>query len=256
MFSTPKPDSANLKKFYDNADYYKVWGGLDVDNIKSVEKIKEKTFLRLLKFVKRYKSVGKILDIGCATGFLLDVFSKYGFEPYGTECCREFAEIAKNKFDEKIFYGNFEEANFDNNFFDVAVMFDVLEHMVNPVFVINKVFNILKKNGLFLIATPSIESLSFKIMGKYWTEFKKEHLFYFSRKSIRHLLEKRENFKIETIMPAVTALNLDYIVNYLKTFNFPGNVLLGRCSGIVPKQLKEKPFYTYSGDMLILARKE
>ena len=44
-------------------------------------------------------------------------------------------------------------------------MFDVLEHLTNPIQDLIKIRSKLKKNGIIVIYTPNINSLAFELMG-------------------------------------------------------------------------------------------
>ena len=61
----------------------------------------------------------KFLDIGCATGMLLNYVKNAGWHTKGVELCKQSVEYARKKFKLDVFNGTIEEANFPANYFDV-----------------------------------------------------------------------------------------------------------------------------------------
>ncbi|WP_455144920.1 class I SAM-dependent methyltransferase [Brachyspira pilosicoli] len=137
----PYPTQKELEEIY--SDDYAAWG---IGKEDSFSKMKKDKFKKLLKDVLKYKKNGKLLDIGCGPGYLMEEAEKLGFDVYGIEVGEKAADIAKNKFgNEKIYNGIIEKSNFKNNYFDIIMMSDVLEHVVNPL-------DLLKKSKELLIS--------------------------------------------------------------------------------------------------------
>jgi predicted SAM-dependent methyltransferase len=139
--------------------------------------------------------------------------------------------------------------------FDVIVMSDVLEHVTDPIKTLNKIFALLKDDGVMLIITPEIGSLSHRLMGKRWSNYKAEHLFYFNRKSIR-VLADTAGFDICELRTSKKALNLKYIhsqfQSYPHWFLTPAtNVLYS----VVPENFCAMPFFVGIGEMMAILRK-
>jgi 2-polyprenyl-3-methyl-5-hydroxy-6-metoxy-1,4-benzoquinol methylase len=254
-FSKNFPEEEQLEKFYNTSDYYQFWGGLSRENIKRVEKIKKKTFKWTLDLIESYKKRGRILDVGCATGVLLKVAKLKGWEVYGVECFAKFANIAKKRLGKNIYHGMFEKVRFRDNFFEIILFYDSLEHMSNPQKVIKKVFEILKPGGYVVIVTPNTKSFSAKIMGKSWTHFKAEHLFYFSPQSIKKILEENGLQTIH-IGNTLKALSVSYMNSQFQSFPTPVLTPLFRfLVGHLPSTLTFKPFYLPTGEMFVIAKK-
>lgn len=249
------PKEKQLERFYSTSDYYQFWGGLSRKNLKRVEKIKKKTFGWIIDLIEKYKKGGRILDVGCATGVFLKVARLKGWEVYGVECSAEFAKIAKKRLGENVHHGMFEKVHFSDNFFEVVLFYDSLEHMSNPLKVIKKVFKILKPGGYVIIVTPNTASFSAKIMGKNWAHFKREHLFYFSPKSIKKLLEKND-LRIIRLGKAIKALSIAYTSSQFQSFPAPVLTCLFRfLVAHLPSTLIFRPFYLPTGEMFVIAKK-
>jgi len=250
-----KTDLQKLQKIYNSPDYFKFWGKLNSKNIKNIEKHKKITFKATLKKISRYKSEGRLLEIGCASGSFLEEAQSIGFDVYGVECFAKFANIARKKVKGNITAGMFEKTSYQQNFFDVVVMYDSLEHVKDPLIVLSRIARILKKDGLLVIATPNTQSLSNCLMRGNWTHYKPEHLFYFSPKSIKLLLVKFD-FQPLLIENALKALSFSYIYYQLHTFpTFMLTRIVSTIYHLLPGELHTKPVFLSTGEMLIIAKK-
>lgn len=141
----PYPTENELNKIY--SEGYAAWGIGQEDIFSGMKKAK---FRKLLKLAAKCFNVneGNLLDFGCGPGYLMEEAKEIGFNVYGTEFGEYAANIAKNKFGEnRVFVGNIENCKFEDNFFDIVIMSDLLEHIVNPVFSLKKV-NALLKNTI------------------------------------------------------------------------------------------------------------
>ena len=198
IFVHPQPLFSDLKKIY-NKNYFE---NENSNSIGYEGYLKDKpniikSFERRLKNVEKlHKTKGRILDIGCATGFFLEVAKNHGFAPHGVEISGYASDIAKKNFGDKIFNGILAKADLPDNFFDIITMWDYIEHIPDPAGELSRVWQLLKKDGLIVLSTPDTGSLTHKIFKDKWIGYKnKEHLYYFSEKNIIMLLEKN-GFKI------------------------------------------------------------
>lgn len=191
---------------------------------------KETTFLehdfnRRLDRLQQYLSKNatftdlRLLDIGCATGTFLNIASLRGMKNiYGLDVSIYASKKAhKKKFN--IYNLDIEEHNHDFEqkyacFFDVVTAFDVIEHCSNPILVLQKIWQLLKPQGILYLSTPNISSLSVSLMKKKWPHFKKEHLHYFSPTSIRRLLENK-GFGNIIIFPTTTTTTFSLLMKKL-----------------------------------------
>ncbi|MDR2708857.1 MAG: class I SAM-dependent methyltransferase [Elusimicrobiota bacterium] len=248
----PQPTDAQLDQIY-NSSYFSNWGGSE----KIFKAMKEKTFSYLLSFLPNMTKPSALLDIGAATGILMELAQNMGYDAYGIEAAKDGAQTIKEKFGaSKIFSGYFDE-NFNTNIFpsfDVIVMSDLLEHVKDPNLVLDKAYEMLKKDGYLLITTPDTSSLSCHILGKNWNHFSTEHLFYFSRKNISQILIKHK-FCPKFIKPLPKFFNIAYLsamLNFNKSFiNKCFRLLFSLC----PKFLKFYCLKLKTGQMMILSQK-
>ena len=144
----------------------------------------------ILKYLKKINKKGRILDVGCATGFLLDQARKQGWEVYGVELSAWAVDYAKNKLQlPNITQGSLKDAHYPASFFDVVVLKDVIEHLTDPQATLEQIRHVLKPSGIICCNTPDIDSLASKILGTKWWGIKQSHLFYFNRHNLSSLFE-------------------------------------------------------------------
>jgi 2-polyprenyl-3-methyl-5-hydroxy-6-metoxy-1,4-benzoquinol methylase len=103
---------------------------------------------------------GKLLDVGCATGSFLSLAKGNGWECRGVEVSSFAAAQARERTGCEVFCGQFAHAPFADGMFDVVTMWDLLEHLPDPVTALRKAGTLLKANGLLLVNTPNEDSLT------------------------------------------------------------------------------------------------
>lgn len=176
-------------------------------------------FEKKLDFIHKYLPSGKVLDVGCALGFFLEVAEERGYEPYGIDVSQYATSYALKNFPENVFCGTFAKAKFKANFFDGLTLFQTLEHLENPLDTLLEARRILKQNGYLIIATPNHNCIMRKIMGRYWFEYKpKEHLNFFDEESIKLFLEKT-GFKLMEIKDDIFYYPVDYILERISYYS-------------------------------------
>jgi len=142
----------------------------------------------------------RVLDVGCATGKLLEALEKNkGCRTFGIESvnamAREAAKRCKN-----IVTSDIESPGdlpFEKNSFDCIVFADVLEHLKRPDEVLKKMREYLKSEGSLLVSCPNVAFISVRLsllFGNFnYTEYgllDKSHLRFFTAKSARSLIEQ------------------------------------------------------------------
>ncbi len=139
--------------------------------------------------VTHYKKNGRLLDFGCATGDFLHVMAqKSGWDLYGIDINSYAVDIAKTKH-LRVFAGTLDEAKFPDKYFDVITLWEVLEHLRDPIGILKKINDILKPDGLVIIRVPNLQSIDEKMFGKYWAGYDApRHLYVFSPQTIRKIL--------------------------------------------------------------------
>ncbi len=252
-----KNEKKEIKKIY-GKNYFSSWNIHNEAEEVITRNMKYETFKRLLKILGVRKG-NKILDVGCATGYLLDVARKFGLETYGIELSKWAANIAKRK--HKIYCGavqGYIKKNKKNKLrFNYITLTDVLEHIEDPFQLLKELNYLLDEKGKLLITTPNIDSLSRKIFRKFWFQYKKEHLWYFSKKGI-YILAKRAGYKIIRIEGNKKNMTIKYLAKQFSAYRVPIitqilNLMNVFLPNIIKSKIIEVPF---TGEWLVVLEKQ
>lgn len=179
-----KQDSTKLY----NQNYF---SGLDYENYASEKEALQKNFKDRLARINYFKHKGKLLEIGCAHGYFLQIASKQ-FKTYGIDLNQQITKIAKeNSPASQIYTGDLTQTKFKKNYFDIVCMFDTIEHLKQPDDYLKKAYSLLKSNGIIVIETGDIGSTLARIQGKKWRLITPPtHLNYFSNITLDKILIK------------------------------------------------------------------
>jgi len=168
----------------------------------------------LVNFAREY--AGKtILDIGCATGEYCNELKKTGFKCTGIDIHPEYVKKANEKgIEAYVMNGN--NIEFQDNSFDTVLLFEVLEHVDDPLSILNEAKRVAKKN--ILITVPNCtEFLELKKFGlTYEHLLEEDHINFFTKNDLEELLSKNfSKFKVEEKEPlGLGAINLPWILKY------------------------------------------
>jgi SAM-dependent methyltransferase len=141
---------------------------------------------RFPKFTKN----GSALDIGCGNGKYLSFLKHHGWNVRGVEIGESGAKAAKELFDIDVHVGPLETAPFDEESFDYISMFHSLEHVYDPRETVANVYELLKRDGVFYVEVPNVDSFGARIDGEHWFHWDMpRHIWGFSNNSLRRLVE-------------------------------------------------------------------
>lgn len=210
------------------------------------------TFKNWIRLIMHYCPKGKLLDVGCGVGTLLKVAHDCGWNVTGVDLNKKSAEFVKGKYGLNIINTNIEDFK-TPELFDAVTMIELIEHAPNPRKTINKARSLLKPGGFLFINTPNVESISSRISGRRWWLYKpNEHLYYFSRATIKRLLES-EGFKVILIKKLPRKRNLYTVIDRFGNYSKPLSNILKL---IFPKKLSQKILFDLSvGDIFVAAKK-
>jgi len=130
-----------------------------------------------------------VLDIACGSGFGTFLLAQEAREVTGVDVSPEAVEHAENNFSRnniKFDAGDALEYNYPQNYFDVVVSFQTIEHLVDPQKFLDLLKSSLKDDGLIILATPDK-----KIVSPFTEEPIGEfHKFEFYKKELQAMFDK------------------------------------------------------------------
>ncbi len=139
------------KEYYDSADVG--YGGY-ADNFIKYNSIFTELFNRRAENIEPFRGQSRLLEVGCAHGFLLDHLRKRQWKVKGLEVSPLAAKYAKEELNLDVFCGKLENALYKTNSFDVVLLLDVLEHLHRPFETLKEIGRILTSDGVLVVQCP------------------------------------------------------------------------------------------------------
>lgn len=132
----------------------------------------------------------RILDVGCGFGESLGYHSSRGCDVYGVEADENIRRVIE-KFGYKVHVGLFDDKLYEENFFDYVTMDQVIEHVTDPIAVMQGISRILKPGGTAIFSTPNANGWGRRLFGARWINWHVPyHLQFFTQQSIELAAEK------------------------------------------------------------------
>lgn len=150
---------------------------------------------------------GKLLDVGCATGSFLSLAKAQGWDCCGVEVSEFAAARARERSGCEVFRGTLEEAPFAESSFDAVTMWDLLEHLPDPLNGLERARRLLKPSGILLVNTPNENSLLRRVARLIYRGsggqitapvnrlYHRYHLYYFAAQALE-VLFRRAGFEL------------------------------------------------------------
>ncbi len=195
VYTLPRLSSEALREMY-QSDYWRSDAAKDFGYTDYVadEPLYVKTFRMRGDLVARHRPPpARLLDVGCAAGFAMTALRERGYDVRGVELSRPMAELARRRLGDSaaVHCGVLEESLFGGAKFDVITMFDVVEHVEDPVALLATARRMLSPGGVVVFETQNVASRFARLMGVRWQHYKfQEHLWHFDPKTMRVLLAK------------------------------------------------------------------
>jgi SAM-dependent methyltransferase len=165
---------------------------------------------------KRLGRRGRILEIGAYTGVFLSLAQDQGWEVEGLEPSRWAVQQAEATYGLRVRQGMLSADAFPASWFDAVVMWDVIEHLTDPTIASRTAFHFLKPGGLLALSTMDIASVAARISGDRWPWLMSMHRVYFSRSTMRRMLEEAGFVDIRFVTH-VRRIALSYLAERMAT---------------------------------------
>ena len=185
VFVSPRPDMKDIHRFYP-PDFYTV--DLSPEQVLRDRKASLDARVAMLSHLPS----GKILDIGCSRGEFLHRMRECGWDPYGID----FSDTPPNMFNVPVFNGRVHDAPYEPGSFDVVTLWAVLEHVHDPLDMLQQVRRYLKTTGRAFILVPNFNSLPGRFMRH---DDVPRHLVMFTPKSLK-AMAARADLRVKRLM--------------------------------------------------------
>jgi len=127
----------------------------------------------------------KALDVGSGYGYFRKALEQQGYIHDGIEVSKHAIQITKDLYGYDTFHGTLDQYSDQlKEQYDLVTMWDVIEHVSDPITLLKDAVKCLKPGGFLIIKTPNINCPEVNIFYNYYHSFKREHLVYFTKESL------------------------------------------------------------------------
>jgi len=240
---------AQARSFYGPA-YFR---GGDYADYVGDEAVIKRNFSRFARRLRQWLPRGRMLEIGCAYGFFLDVACQT-WDVEGIDIAEQAVTAASLRHGRRVRSGDVLASSHVAGSYDWVVAWDVIEHLDQPRAFLTRAFELLRPGGLLALTTGDIGSPAARIAGRRWRLLTPpSHLTYFTRPGQQRAMDSA-GFSVPSISTA----------GYDRSFRFAFFRLLGaeRFERLAPvgsrrrRWLETAHLYLNLGDvMFVVAQK-
>jgi len=134
---------------------------------------------------------GKLLEIGCGSGKFLRRMQGFGWSVEGIDFDAKAVEQARLECNFTVHVGTLESIKYQANNFDVVAMNHVIEHVPDPVSLLQECHRILRPGGRLVVITPNIDSWGHQEFKQNWRGLEPpRHLYLFSQNTLSSCASK------------------------------------------------------------------
>lgn len=200
----PMPGKTEIQKCFKNS----------VNMIQSDHE-KKKGFKRRIQRLNYFlPNRGNLLDVGCGFGHFLLSAQKAGWCVEGVEPNEKAAKYCRNNHGLNVMGDIMENRKISPESFDVVTLWDVWEHVFNPVSFLDQCLEMLTPGGILAIAIPNASGWPARLFKGNWRYVMLTHLNYFTMDFVNHIMDKRQmkrlkadhTIKIQSLLQGVVSL--------------------------------------------------
>lgn len=197
----PAPPPAEIGAWYP-AEYY---GKGNVRFNRLMELLVRWFRWRRARVMRRLAPTGRVLDVGCGRGLMLNYLRQLGYEPSGVELSETAAWHARHVLGLPVAVGDFLAIELEPMSLTAVIFWHSLEHFADPEAAVAKAAAALKPGGLLVVAVPNFASWQARLFGRRWFHLDvPRHYVHFTPEALRGLLGrhglkcvKEDHFSLE-----------------------------------------------------------
>jgi SAM-dependent methyltransferase len=146
--------------------------------------------IRVTRWARFKPTGGSVLEVGCGPGLILAAFHRRGWHVFGIERNQAVAEAACRNLGLEIVSTPVEALPVDARF-DLIIMFQVLEHISEPVALLRECARRLAPDGRVIMNVPNLSSWQSRFAGPKWLHLDApRHLVHFTPQTLAATLER------------------------------------------------------------------
>lgn len=234
---SPMPSEADLQKIYSfEAGYHRSFAEDEAERGKRRRMAEDQ-----LKFAQDYARRGKLLDVGASAGFFIEAAAEAGWTAEGVELSEDTAAEARRRTGLKVHTGQLADLELAEGGYDVITMWDVIEHLPEPLTAAKRVRDLLKPDGTFILETPNeaglfprISYLAARVTDSWPHPEPPHHVVQFSIKTVTDLLV-RAGFEVQALV--TSAIPIGYTLSGLTREHFKLSPFTLYCAAMAPFSL-------------------
>lgn len=148
LYVSPRPTLEAIEAFYSAAGHYDHWDR---------EPGRKPMWRRRVSRIRRLVPHGRLLDVGGGQGDFI-AHAREHFEVEATEISREGVRLARERHGLSMHLGDVLRLDLPKESYDVVTMWHVLEHVPSPKEIVARCRELLRPNGLLVVAVPNTDS--------------------------------------------------------------------------------------------------
>lgn len=134
---------------------------------------------------------GRVLDVGSGNGEMLKDLRRFGWEAHGVDFDEKAVKSARQNYGLDVRLGTLEEQGYPENAFDAVIVSHVIEHVHDPVALLDECRRILRPGGVLVVITPNVASLAHRRYRTSWSSLHPpRHLALFTRHTLTRTAQK------------------------------------------------------------------
>ncbi|MCA9676991.1 MAG: class I SAM-dependent methyltransferase [Kofleriaceae bacterium] len=219
VYVSPRLKPGGLAALYEG-DTYQEHQATRADDTEHDTRWRREALARLALLDDAQPARGKLLDVGCSTGWFMGVARDGGWQVTGLDISRPSVEQARARgFD--VHHGTLEDNDLEPGGYAAVTMFDSIEHMPSPMTALRAVRRLLADDGVVVLTTPNIDGLlprvTWQLFGRTVGAWEHPgppgHIYQFGKKTLAEAL-RRGGFTM--VHSRTEAIPLDHTVGALE----------------------------------------
>lgn len=192
-----------------------------------------------------------LLDIGCGNGFVLELALDLGWRGVrGVEPSEDAIAHAPARIANRIEHGFLRPGMFSPGSFDAVTLFQVLDHLADPVEVLSEIRRLLRPGGVVLALNHNVDAWSAKVLRERSPIFDVEHTYLYSPETMRRLFSQ-VGFEVISVKPIRNTYSIGYLAHLTP---FPSRLKGSLLPGIKRSKIGQIMLTVPLGNLCLLGR--